>query len=165
MVDPPATADWVRVETLVWGVPALDIIKKSDVRLVMSSQPLDQGQTPAAWYQAECDCDVATMDTIDIDGATGYRDADGSRPPNPGIVPDGVIYGAEVVSGGRGYQFVMDGHVDRAMFDAFLATVKFPVIPTLDRTYTSAITGYSIGYPSAWAVTPATHRGRRATTR
>ena len=81
----------------------------------------------------------------------------GRRPTAvPGIVPDGVIFGAEVVSGGRGYQFGMDGHVDRAMFDAFLATFKFPVIPALERTYSSAIAGYSIDYPSAWAVTPAT---------
>ena len=99
---------------------------------------------------------VAALDTIDIDGATGYRDEDGGRPPSTGIVPDGVIFGAEVVSGGRGYQFGMDGHVDRAMFDAFLATFKFPVIPALDRTYTSAISGYSIDYPGDWAVTPAT---------
>ena len=132
----------------------------------MSSEALDPGQTPAEWHQAICQVDgtrandcasaIASMETVDVDGATGYRDADGDSEPFLGIVADGKIYGAEVVGGGRGYTFVMDGHVDRGMFDAFLATVKLPVIPALERTYTSALSGYSIKYPSAWAVTPAT---------
>jgi hypothetical protein len=132
----------------------------------MSSEALDPGQTPAEWHQAICQVDgtrandcasaIASMETVDVDGATGYRDADGDSEPFLGIVADGKIYGAEVVGGGRGYTFVMDGHVDRGMFDAFLATVKLPIIPPLERTYTSALSGYSIKYPSAWAVTPAT---------
>ena len=94
-----------------------------------------------------------------IDGATGYRDADGSRPPNAWHRrADGVIYGAAVVSGGRGYQFMLDGHVDRAMFDAFLGNGQVrrssPTLPT-ERSRRPS-TGYSIGYPSAWTVTPAT---------
>jgi hypothetical protein len=131
----------------------------------MSSEVLDPGQTPAEWHQAICQVDgtrandcasaIASMETVDVDGATGYRDADGDSEPFLGIVADGKIYGAEVVSGVRGYTFVMDGHVDRGMFDAFLATVKLPVIPALDRTYISALSGYSVSYPSTWVATPA----------
>ena len=73
-----------------------------------------------------------------------------------GVAPDGVIFAAEVVTGGEAYQFVMDGHLDRAMFDAFLATVKLPVVPTLDQTYTSRLAGYSINHPGDWTVTEAT---------
>lgn len=75
--------------------------------------------------------------------------------PGP-VAPDGRIFDAVVVSGGYGFNFNMDGNVDRATFDAFLATVKLPDVPTLEKTYTSARAGYSIGYPGDWAVTPAT---------
>lgn len=162
----PATVAWTRGLILSWGAPTLDTIETNDVRLVMSSQALDPAQTPVAWHQANCELDspanecaaaiAGGWEKVDIDGATGYRDADGGPPPVAGIAADGQIFGAEVVSSGRGYQFVMDGHVDRGMFDAFLATVKFPAISALDRTYTSALSGYSIKYPSAWAATPAT---------
>jgi hypothetical protein len=159
----PATAIWSPGEQQGWGPISFDRIRTNDVRIQGGSQPLEPGQTPAAWNQANCDCAAtfATMETVDIAGATGYRGADGSRPPYPGVAPDGVIFTAQVVSGGRGYLFVMDGHVDRAMFDAFLKTVRFvPVeaidLPALTGTFTSPTYGYSIGVGKGWTTKPAT---------
>ena len=159
------TASWTPGTPLVWGNPALDEISTHDVRLVVASQHLQAGQTPTGWIQANCALDTpvaecaalpGAWEKVTVDGVTGYRDADGGRPPSTGVAADGVIFSAEVVTGRYAYQFVMDGHIDRAMFDAFLATVKLPVIPTLDRTYTSTLAGYSIDHPADWAVTPAT---------
>lgn len=161
----PGTAAWRTGTLLIWGDPALDVIATDDVRLVVATQHLEPGQTPTAWIQANCGIDTpvaecaalpGAWEKVTVDGVTGYRDANGERPPFQGIAPDGVIFSAEVVTGGHAYQFVMDGHVSRAMFDAFLATVKLPVIPVLDQTYTSKLAGYSINHPADWSVTPAT---------
>lgn len=161
------TDAWRTGTLLIWGDPALDVISTDDVRLVVATQHLEPGQTPTAWIQANCGLDTpaaecaalpGAWEKVTIDGVTGYRDANGERPPFQGIAPDGVIFSAEVVTGGHAYQFVMDGHVDRAMFDAFLATVTLPVIPTLDQTYASKLAGYSIDHPADWTVTPATKR-------
>ena len=159
-VTTPATTSWRRGAETLWGDAALDAIGSSEARLSVASQALGSGQTADAWLVAYCGASGTTGDScgpsIAIGDKTGFLDEAGAPASGGTVTAGGVIYDAAVVADGHGYEFTLDGHVDRAMFDAFLATVTFPVIPALDRTYTSTISGYSIGYPSAWAVTQAT---------
>ena len=166
----PASATWTRGHLTGWGDPVFDTIRTTDIRLAVASQPLEPGQTLGAWQQATCELDtpagacsevIATQEKVDIDGAVGSRGANGERPPFTGVVADGVIFEAEVASGGRAFEFVMDGHVDRAMFDAFLRTVRFVPLETVDPPaltgiFTSPTYGYSIGLAKGWTTTPAT---------
>ena len=161
----PGTTSWSKGTRLVWGNPALDVIETGNVRLVVGSQRLDPGQSPTSWIQANCQLDTpasecaglpGAWEKVTVDGVTGYRDADGGTPPFTGVAADGVLFAAEVVTADHAYEFAMDGHVDRPMFDAFLATVKLPLIPTLDQTFVSPLAGYSIGHPADWGVAPAT---------
>jgi hypothetical protein len=73
-----------------------------------------------------------------------------------------MYFDAVLVLDGRGYDFSMDGIVDRAMFEAILATVNFPRVARLDQTFTSALHGYSVRYPAAWSVSPATRTWQAA---
>ena len=146
-----------------------DTIRTADIRLAVASQPLQAGETLGTWQQANCELNtpagacsdtIATQEKVDIDGAVGSLGADGERPPFTGVAADGVIFEAEVASGGRAYEFVMDGHVDRAMFDAFLETVRFVplesvALPALTGKFTSPTYGYSIGIAKGWTTTPA----------
>ena len=48
----------------------------------------------------------------------------------------GVIFDAAVVVDRRGYEFTLDGHVDRALFDALLASVSFDAAGAIDSRAT-----------------------------
>jgi hypothetical protein len=99
---------------------------------------------------------------LTIGGQPGKIDYDGG-PANGGtITPGGVMFDAVVIAGGRAYNFNMDGKVDRATFEAFLATVAFDPgaaidsVPALSQSFTSARHGYTLSYPTSWTVRAAT---------
>jgi hypothetical protein len=99
--------------------------------------------------------DTSSWLAVTIDGQPGKIDYDGGPAAGGTITPGGVMFDAVVVADKRAYNFNMDGKIDRATFDALLAAVTLPVLPTLDKTFTSPLAGYSIDHPSDWAVRPA----------
>jgi len=152
-----ATSSWIAGTTNNWGSGLNDEIRGSTVRFSGASQLLGAGQTADAWMRAyAAGSDPSTWPTITVDGFTGRIDADGVPASGGTISPGGRMFDAVTVDGPYAFNFNMDGYVDRATFDAFLATVTLPVIPALDGSFTSSVAGYSIRYPSAWTVIPAT---------
>jgi hypothetical protein len=167
----PAASTWLPGTQTLWGDPALDVIQSADARLVASSQALTEGQTPDAWYQAYCAGGEVVTDAcrsyatrwapIMIDSKSGFLDLDGVQASPGTIKPGGPIFDAVIVVDGRGYEFTLDGNVDRALFDQLLASVKFSAARTshLDNataTFTSPLYGYSIRMDPSWTVKNAT---------
>jgi len=152
-----ATASWSAGKTNNWGSGLNDEIRGSTARFSGASMRLGAGQTADAWLRAYgAGSDPSTWPTITIDGIVGRIDADGVPAAGGTISPGGRMFDAVAVDGPYAFNFNMDGNVDRATFEAFLATVTLPVIPALDGSFTSSIAGYSIRYPSAWTVVAAT---------
>ena len=166
----PATADWPQGKRSLWNDPELDTLSGTDARLVAASQPLGAGKTAHDWYvgycgvnggaAASCPSAVAQWLPIQIGSTTGYVDANGDLADN-GIVPGGVIFDAVAVAGDRGYEFTLDGKVDRTSFDRLLAGVNLvPAgadrVARLTTTFTSGIYGYGLLRDPAWTTTKAT---------
>ena len=161
----PGTRSWVTGTQTLWGDPAIDSIGSAEARLSVASQPLAAGQTPDAWLVAYCrtpgTAGASCGPPIAIGDQTGYVDEDGGPAAGGTVVTGGVIFDAAVVAGGRGYEFTLDGHVSRALFDALLATVSFDPatangFPVLSGTFKSTLYGYSIGAPRGWTTIPGT---------
>lgn len=139
----PATAGWPPNVFLPVGNPGLDQLSKPGVaRLVAASQRLGGGQTEADWLAAyfhpyqgglRCNGDRSTWPRLSISGASGYIDADACAWPAEGRIsePD-VWFDAIVFAGGRVYQIGLDGNVDRAVFEALLATVSLDPSAAID---------------------------------
>ena len=161
----PASLSWTGGTTNMWGSGLNDELKGADIRFSGASEPLETGQTADQWLAAYANPvgalsgsgnDPAGWPTVAIGTATARIDYDGGPAAGGTVMPGGRMFDAVVVGGGQAYNFNMDGNVDRATFEAFLATVALPDIPTLDTPYTSARFGYSVQHPAAWAVTPGT---------
>lgn len=161
----PATSSWTAGAANNWGSGLNDELKGRDIRFSGASQALAKGQTADAWLReygspvgalAGQGADPTTWPTVTIGGLQGSIDIDGGPAAGGTIAPGGRMFDAVVIAGRLAYNFNMDGNVDRAIFEAFLTTVKLPVVPALDKTFTSPMDGYAIQYPSAWSVTPAT---------
>jgi hypothetical protein len=151
----PATKSWTEGTANMWGSGINDELKGTDIRFSGAAQLLAKGQTADQWLAAyAAGGDVASWPTVTIDGLPGRIDYDGGPASGGTIVPGGRMFDAVVVSGTFAFNFNMDGNVDRATFDTFLAAVKLPSLPSLDRSYTSAIAGYAIDHPKDWTVTP-----------
>ena len=157
-----ATAPWLNGRTAPWGDPALDVIQGRDIRFAAASQPLVPDQVDTAWYRADCeisgltDCPTAPVGwvPVTIDGKPGYIDVDG-EPGVGGIAAGGLRFDAVVVDGGRAYEFMLGGRVDRTMFRSFLASIRLTPdqasdLPVLTGTFTSPAVGYSIGLADRW---------------
>lgn len=160
-----SSLSWRSDEENLWGSGINDELTGSDVRFSGAAQALASGQTADAWLRdygspvgalAGQGSGPADWPTVTIGGVPGWIDIDDRAASAGTVAPGGRIFDAVVVSGGYGFNFNMDGNVDRATFDAFLASVKLPVIPDLETTYTSSLAGYTIAHPADWAVTPAT---------
>lgn len=153
----PATKSWVAGTANNWSSGYNDEIKGSDIRFSGSAQRLATGQTAAAWLSAYAGAADATIwPVIRIDGLAGRLDADGVTAAGGTVAPGGVMFDAVVVKDGFAYNFNMDGHLDRATFDAVVSTIRLPTVPALTNRFTSAMGGYTVAYPSSWTVAPAT---------
>jgi hypothetical protein len=155
---------WKPGEVNLWGSGINDELKGAEIRFSGASQALAAGQTADAWLRAYGSPvtalagnggDPATWPKVSIDGLDGLIDIDGG-PADGGMVPNGGrMFDAVVISGRLAYNFNMDGNVDRGTFLELLASVKLPVIPALDKTFTSMVAGYSLTYPSSLGLTVA----------
>jgi hypothetical protein len=167
----PASADWRQGKRTLWGDPALDTLAGTDARFVAASQPLAGGKSADDWYTDYCvinggsslDCGSATSrwQPIQIGGVSGYLDSDGEHSPPNGIAADGIVFDAVVVSGGRGYEFTLDGNVDRKSFDRMMSSVELSAgdaarVAHLTATFTSAIYAYSLPRDPSWTTKSAT---------
>ena len=168
-----ATAAWSAGTAANWGSPALDAIRSDSARFVGTSQRVGAGKSVDAYLTEICllgngtasECSVATSTwpQIQIGGHVGYLGRDGVNALGGTVAPVGIskLYDAIAVVGGRGYDFTLDGLVDRAVFQAFLDTVVFTPssatdLPALPKSYASPWYGYSISTANSWTTTAAT---------
>jgi hypothetical protein len=172
----PATGAWLQGSAAPeWGDRRADKITGStigskhpsgDVRITATQQTFADGQTADAWLQAYCGRDPAadcsnvkgTWPTTNVAGYIGYIDIDGLEASPGTIMPGGKIYEVVVPVQGHAYVFTLDGNVDRAMLDRFLASVDFRPydavdLPPLTNRFTSPTFGYSIGKLPEWTAT------------
>jgi hypothetical protein len=169
----PATRVWAPGTTTLWGDPALDSLTGADVRFVATSQRLPAGQTSAQWLRAYCElggqgpttcADVTNVwELIQIAGLNAYVDTNGIPAGGGTVFPGGKLFEALLVTGDRAYVLTMDGNLERAAFDAVLATVQLAPedavdLPPLTARFRSPTYGYSIGIADGWTTKPATER-------
>lgn len=157
-----ATKPWAAIGQNNWGSGINDELSNSTARFSGASQPLSKGQTADQWMTAYANGGAtSSWATVAIGGQAGKITFDGVPAAGGTVAPGGVMFDSVVVVGGRGYNFNMDGIVDRPTFEAFLATVVFDpgsafVVPPMTQHFTSARHGYRISYPTSWTVKPAT---------
>lgn len=173
----PATKRWLAGTDTLWGDSTLDTIGTSDARLAIGSQPLAgtlyvdrqlrQGQTADDWLLAHCGSTGPTAaacgSRILIGGQPGWLHEDGAPASGGTVATGGVIFDAAVVYEDRGYEFTLDGKVDRALFDVLMASVTFEPdsaidLPPLTETFMSPTYGYTIGIGEGFITTPATSK-------
>jgi len=167
----PADRAWKPGTRSLWGDPELDQIKSNEIRFIAEQQPYAPGQTPAQWLQGYCRLDgatdcaatVASWKPIKVAGSDAFVDVDGVKAAPNTVYPGGLLYEAIVPTTTRAYVFTLDGHVDRSVFDAFLATITLSPSDAVDTApltgrFTSPLYGYTIGTAASWTPTAATNR-------
>jgi hypothetical protein len=139
----PATKSWPADIFLPLGNPAYDELqRRGEAALNVASQRLAAGQTEADWlasffhpYQGPDPCGTAPADSprLQIDGHSGYLVDVGCPMPADRTfsVPD-LQYRAIVIADGRVYDIRLDGNVDRAYFDAIVATIRLDPSSAVD---------------------------------
>ena len=139
----PATKSWPADIFLPLGNPAFDELQRAgEARLVVASQRLGAGQTDADWlaafahiYQGSAPCGTAPSASprVTIDGHSGYLVTVGCPLPADSTfsTPD-IRFRAIVIADGRVYDIELDGNVDRAYFDALVATIRLDPASALD---------------------------------
>ncbi len=119
-----ATDMWPLGHTSFWDTPDGDRLEGDGAGFRGTSQALAPGQTTSEWISqyiaSSMPCgkreqvSVANeVGTIDLNDCSGLGRLGGR------------VFDIAVVSGGRGYNFTMEGKVDRGFFLAMLATVTF----------------------------------------
>ena len=159
----PSTARWTTGIDTLYADPGLDKIGNAEVRLAIASEPLGT-RTTEAWLAPFCRSGAtgtACGRSVAIGNATGHVDEDGLSAQGGTVASGGVIFDAAVSADGRGYIFILDGHVDDALFEAILKTVEFDGpsaidLPALSGRFTSPTNGFSIATAAGWTTTPAT---------
>jgi hypothetical protein len=137
-----ATTSW-RPQTYVpIGNSALDELKRQgEARLVVASQRLAPGETEASWIASfnqpfdlgACSVDRAAWPRLAVDGQSGYLDVEACPlPADTGFSTPDLRFDVIVFAGGRVYEIALDGVVDRAYFEALLATVHLDPASALD---------------------------------
>jgi len=137
-----ATTSW-RPQTYVpIGNSALDELKREgEARLVVASQRLEPGETEASWIAAfnqpydlgACSRDRAAWPRLPVDGKSAYLDIDACPlPADAGFSTPDVRFDVIVFAGGRVYEIAFDGVVDRAYFEALLATIHLDPAAAID---------------------------------
>jgi hypothetical protein len=159
-----AIESWVAGEQNIWNSGINDELSLAGagMRFSGASIALGPGQTADDWLTAyAAAADRATWAPITIDGRAGFLTADGVAAAGGTIAPGGRMFDAVVIDGDRAYDFNMDGNVDRATFDAFIATIKLDpsavmLLPSLEKPFSSTWYGYTILRSGDWTVKPAT---------
>ena len=154
----------------VWGSAALDTIVAGDIRFVGTDQPhpgradagaVASGLLPSWWRLGRLRGRARLWEPITIPCAvTAYVDTDGIPAAGGTISPGGKLFEAIATLPTRAYVFTMDGNLDRAVFDAFLATIQLRPAeaidtPPLTETFKSPLFGYSVKTLPEWTTAAA----------
>jgi hypothetical protein len=138
-----ATTSWPADIFLPIGNSALDELKQpGEARLTAASQRLGPAQTEDEYlasfarpYQGSHPCGSApsVSPRVPIDGHSGYLVAAGCPAPADSkfSVPD-IQFQALVIADSRAYEITLDGNVDRAYFEAILATMRLDPSSAID---------------------------------
>jgi hypothetical protein len=121
-----ATEPWLAGASEFWDDPNGDRIESADAGFRGGSQKLAAGQTADAWLTVYLGSgppvQCGTVEQIPLGGTKATIDLNGCR--GQGRL-GGRVYDVALVTGGRGYNFTMEGAVDHAFLLAMLATVEF----------------------------------------
>ena len=121
----PATDLWVPDAPNYWDDPVGDRLESATAGFRGTSQPLAKGQSADQWlhdYLALEPTGCGEREQVPVGDQTGTIGLNGCA--GQGRL-GGKVFDLVVVSGHRGYNFTMEGGVDRGFFLATLATVKF----------------------------------------
>jgi hypothetical protein len=160
----PATKSWSTGAINSWNSGFNDELSLvgAGMRFSGASQSLAEGQTTDQWLTAYAGgSNRGAWLPISIGGQTGYLTANGVAAAGGTIAPGGVMFDAVVIDSDRAYNFNMDGKLDRATFDAIVATIALDptsvgALPALDESFTSPWYGYTISRSADWSVKAAT---------
>jgi hypothetical protein len=120
----PATDLWVPDASNLWDDPVGDRLESSVAGFRGTSQLLGKGESAEQWvrdYMALEPTGCGKREQVPVDGQVGTIGLNGCA--GQGRLR-GKVFDLVVVSGNRGYNFTMEGKVDRDILLAMLATVK-----------------------------------------
>ena len=129
----PASQRWPLRHTSFWDTPDGDRLEGHAVGFRGTSQALAAGQSSGAWLSdyimSSMPC--GTAEQVPVGDQTGTVDLNDC--PAQGRL-GGRVDDVAVVVGGRGYNFTMEGQVDRTFWLAMLAAVTFTPQTAIDAT-------------------------------
>jgi hypothetical protein len=125
----PGAGPWPPKTELRHNDPHLDVIRgpvdDSEARFVAASQALPEGMTLEAfrsWASPEtCPATDPIPAPVLVGGAEALISLNGCESL---AELGGLIWDVEVISGGRGYDFTVDGHITSAEAAAWLASIE-----------------------------------------
>jgi len=119
-----ATQSWPLGHTSFWDTPDGDRLEGDAVGFRGTSQALSSGQSESDWINQYIASSMpcGNREQVPVGSHTGTIDLNDC--PGMGRL-GGRVFDLAVVAGGRGYNFTMEGKVDRSFFLAMLATVMF----------------------------------------
>lgn len=137
----PATEDWLAGETISWGGGSNDDLHGADARLSVASRALKAGETPASRLQAMVAASPVCEAVRPAPATIKVGDQDGTVAVNGcvnlgagGMIPGGRAYVVLLVTGGRAYDFILDGAVDPAYLETIMATVTLDPASAVDAS-------------------------------
>lgn len=119
-----ATESWPLRKTSFWDTPDGDRLEGDGAGFRGTSQALAPGESAEDWMNQYIASSMTcgTKEQVAIGGQIGTIDLNDC--PGMGRL-GGRVFDIAVVVGGRGYNFTMEGRVDRGFFLAMLAAVTF----------------------------------------
>lgn len=119
-----ATDSWPLGKTSFWDTPDGDRLEGDAAGFRGTSQALAPGMSASQWIAEYIGTSYTcgTEEQVPVGDQVGTIDLNDC--PGAGRL-GGRVFDIAVVSDGRGYNFTMEGRVDRAFFLAMLATVTF----------------------------------------
>jgi hypothetical protein len=120
----PGTEPWTPSSSNFWDDPVGDRLESTASGFRGTSQPFAEGQTAEEWLAEYLDSpyQCGDQEMVPVGDQTGTVDLNGCR--GKGRLA-GNVFDLAVTVDGRGYNFTMEGDVDRALWLAMLATVQF----------------------------------------
>jgi len=119
-----ATERWVPGRTSYWDTPDGDRLEGDSAGFRGTSQALASGQSASQWIAEYITTSrpCGNQEQVSVGGQVGMIDLNDCA--GFGRL-GGRVFDLVVVAGGRGYNFTMEGRVDRNFFLAVLGTVTF----------------------------------------
>jgi hypothetical protein len=115
---------WPLRHSSYWDTPDADRLEGDSAGFRGTSQPLAAGESASSWLHDYINSSLpcGTQEQVPVGNHTGTVDLNDCT--GLGRL-GGRVFDLAVVVGGRGYNFTMEGRVDRSFWLAMLATVTF----------------------------------------